>query len=150
VLVRVLVCELAAYPLYAAAGVGLGTLLNGRGPRRRRLLVPLLVVGWWVATLTGLLQDDGFDAPYWLLWTVPPIAAGAAIAMAGMSMDVWVEPPVLVGDWGRGASAALLVCAAGYALGLNLLGGLAGRRRPRLPAAAPGAPEPDPRSPGSA
>jgi hypothetical protein len=139
VLVRVLAHELAAYPLYAAAGVGLGVLLSG-GPARggRRLLLPLLVAGWCAATLTGLLQDDGFNAPYWLLWTVPPIAAGAAIALAGLSMDVWVEPPVLVGDWGRGASAALLISAAAYALGLNLLGGLAERRRRRRRAAVTG------------
>jgi hypothetical protein len=129
VLVRVLVRELVGYPLYAAAGVGLGALRSGdRPPRRgrRRLLAILLAAGWCVATLTGLLQDDRFDAPYWLLWAVPPIAAGAAIALAGLSMNVWYEPPVLVGDWGRGASTALLVSAAAYALGLNLLAGLAG------------------------
>lgn len=125
--------ELAAYPLYAAAGVGLGVLL-GAGPARgwRRLLPPLLVAGWCVASLAGLLHDDGSGAPSWLLWTLPPMAAGAAAVLAGLSMDVWIEPPVLVGDRGGGAGAALLVGAAAYALGLNLLAGLArrGRRRP--------------------
>lgn len=134
VLVRVLLCELAAYPLYAAAGVGLGALLGGRLRRRavrwRWPLVLLLLLAWFITTLTGLVQDDRFNAPYGLLWTIPPIAAGTAIALAGLSMDVWVEPPVLVGDWGRAASAALLVSTAAYALGLNLLAGLAGRRRP--------------------
>ncbi|WP_262287017.1 hypothetical protein [Micromonospora sp. MA102] len=122
VLVRVLLCELAAYPLYAAAGVGLGALL-GRLRRRatRWPLVVLLLLGWFVATMTGLLQDDRFNAPPGLLWAVPPIAAGTAIALAGLSLDVWVGPAVLVGDWGRGASVALLVGAAAYALGLNLL-----------------------------
>ncbi|MEV4118490.1 hypothetical protein [Micromonospora sp. NPDC049645] len=131
VLVRVLLCELAAYPLYAAAGVGLGALLGGRLRRSavRWSLVLLLLLGWSVTTMTGLLQDDRFNAPYGLLWAVPPIAAGTAIALAGLSMDVWVKPPVLVGDWGRSASAALLVSAAAYALGMNLLAGLAGRRR---------------------
>ncbi|WP_433281529.1 hypothetical protein [Micromonospora sp. CA-244673] len=136
VLARVLLCELAAYPLYAAAGVGLGALLKGRRPAVRWSLALLLLAGWAVTTMTGLLQDDQFNAPYVLLWAVPPIAAGTAIALAGLSMDVWVVPPVLVGDWGRGASAALLVSAAAYALGLNLLAGRAGRR-PRRDAGRP-------------
>lgn len=129
VLVRVLACELAAYPAYAAAGVGLGVLLGGPARGARRLILPLLVAGWCVASLTELLQDDQFNAPHFLLWTVPPIAAGAAIALAGLSMDVWARPPVLTGDWGHSASVALLVSALAYALGLNLLGCLAGRQR---------------------
>ncbi|SIN30751.1 hypothetical protein [Micromonospora cremea] len=129
VLVRVLVRELAAYPLYVAAGVGLGVLLGGLARRGRWLLLALLVAVWCAATLNGLLQDDEFNAPYWLLWTAPPIAAGAAIALAALSIDVWTQPPVLMGDWGRSASAALLISAAAYALGLNLLGGMAERRR---------------------
>lgn len=129
ILVRVLLCELAAYPLYAAAGVGLGALLRGRGAVRRALAL-LLLLGWFVTTLTGLVQDDRFGAPYVLLWAVPPIAAGTAIALAGLSTDVWVVPPVPVGDWGRGAGTALLVSAAAYALGLNLLARWAGRRVP--------------------
>ncbi|MFC0027935.1 hypothetical protein ACFFMM_00155 [Micromonospora chaiyaphumensis] len=128
VLVRVLLCELAAYPLYAAAGVGLGGRLRRRAMRWP--LVLLLLPGWAVATMTGLLQDDRFTAPSGLLWAVPPIAAGTAIALAGLSMDVWAAPPVLVGDWGRSAGAALLVSAAAYALGWNLLANRAGRRPP--------------------
>ncbi|GHJ54207.1 hypothetical protein Nm8I071_35140 [Nonomuraea sp. TT08I-71] len=127
VLVRVLLSELAAYPLYAAAGVGLGTLLGGRLRRRAAHWPLLLLLAWSVTTMTGLLQDDRFNAPYGLLWAVPPIAAGTAVALAGLSMDVWAEPPVLVGDWGQGASTALLVSAAAYALGLNLVAGRAGR-----------------------
>ncbi|MBB5113348.1 hypothetical protein ACLQ2Y_14285 [Micromonospora echinospora] len=133
ILMRVLLCELAAFPLYAAAGVGLGALLLGhlRRAATRWPLVFLLLLGWFAATLVGLLQDDRFAAPYALLWAVPPIAAGTAIALAGLSTDVWAVPPVPVGDWGRGSSAALLVSAAAYALGLNLLARWAGRRVPR-------------------
>ncbi|NES31701.1 hypothetical protein GCE86_03080 [Micromonospora terminaliae] len=131
VLVRVLVRELAAYPLYAAAGVGLSVLLRGLARGGRWLLLALLAACWCAATLTGLLQDDRFNAPYWLLWAAPPIAAGAAVALAALSIDVWSQPPVLMGDWGSSASAALLTGAAAYALGLNLLGGLAERRRRR-------------------
>lgn len=127
VLVRTLVCTLAAYPLYAIAGVGLGVLV-----RSRRLLIPLLLllfVGWCVATMAGLLQNSTFRAPAWLLWAMPPpMAAGASVALAGMSLDVWINPPELYGDWGRGANSALLLSAAAYAVGLNLLGGIAERR----------------------
>ncbi|SBT67833.1 hypothetical protein GA0070622_4914 [Micromonospora sediminicola] len=130
VLVRVLLSEVAAYPLYAAAGVGLGTLLGARLRRSatRWPLVLLFLLGWFAATLTGLLQDDRFDAPSGLLWVVPPIAAGTAVALAGLSTDVWAVPPVAVGDWGRGAGVALLVSAAAYALGLNLFARWARRR----------------------
>jgi hypothetical protein len=83
--------------------------------------------------MTGLLQDDRFAGPYWLLWTIPPVAAGAAIALAGGAIDVdaYTLHGTLtwVGDSGRGASIALFVSAAHYALALNLLGGLAARRR---------------------
>jgi hypothetical protein len=131
VLVRVLLSELAAYPLYAAAGVGLGTLIGGRLRRRAArwplALIPLFLLGWMVATMIGLVQNDQFNGPYALLWAVPAIAAGTAIALAGLSMDVWANPAVLVGDWGRGASTALLVSAGAYALGLNLLAGLVER-----------------------
>jgi hypothetical protein len=125
--VRLLVSQLGAYPLWAAAGVGLGVLL--RGARRGSGVLLVLAAVWWVAALTGLLQDDVFALPEWLLWTVPPMAAGTAIALAGLSMDVWSSPAVLEGDWGRTAGVALLVGAAAYALVLNLLGALIGRRR---------------------
>ncbi|MET7971416.1 hypothetical protein [Micromonospora sp. NPDC005305] len=141
ILVRVLLCEVTAYPFYAAAGVGLGALLRGRlGRGARWPLVLLLLLGWFVATLTGLVQDDRFAAPYGLLWAVPPLAAGTAIALAGLSTDVWAVPPVPVGDWGRGAGTALLVSAAAYALGLNLL---ARRARRRAPARAGPLPHPN-------
>ncbi|MGW0433698.1 hypothetical protein ACWDV4_14315 [Micromonospora sp. NPDC003197] len=136
VLVRLLLCELAAYPLCTAAGVGLGALLS-KNPRRLVMpwmLVYLLQLGWFAATTTGLVHVDRFNVPSWLLWTVPPIAASTAIALAGLSMDVWASPPVLMGDWGHSASNALLVSTAAYALGLNLLAGLVGRRRRRQPA----------------
>ncbi|GAA3729197.1 hypothetical protein GCM10022225_08250 [Plantactinospora mayteni] len=43
-----------------------------------------------------------------MLWAVRPIEAGTAVALAGLSLDVWSDPPVLVGDWGHGAGIALL------------------------------------------
>jgi hypothetical protein len=97
--------------------------------------------------MIGLRQDDQLSFPYWLLVPFPPIAAGAAVALAGLSVDVWNPPYALIGDWGRGASIALLVGATMYAVGLNLLARRAERRR-QLRAAAPGAagPAPDPRS----
>ncbi|MEE6259220.1 hypothetical protein [Plantactinospora sonchi] len=137
VLVRVLLCELAAYPLYAAVGVGLGTLLFGRLPRGpgrmllRLLLLLSLLVTWSVITMIGLSQDDRFNGPDWVLWVIPPLAAGTAVALAGLSLDVWRETAVLVGDWGYGASLALLVGTSAYAVGLNLIAWLLGRRRRR-------------------
>jgi hypothetical protein len=117
VLVRVLLCELAAVPLLAAAGAGLATVARGRvlGP-----LVALAGVGWCVGTVIGLLQDNRLSWPLWLLWTVPPVAAAATIALAGLSVDVWSDPSVVVGDWGRGSSIALLAGVSAYALGVNL------------------------------
>jgi hypothetical protein len=128
VLVRVLVCELVAYPLFATAGAGLGTVVRGRSLAP---LVLLLVVGWCAGTVTGLLQDDRLSWPLWLLWTVPPVAAAATVALAGLSVDVGSDTPVVVGDWGRGSSVALLVGVTAYALGLTVWGGLAERRRRR-------------------
>lgn len=131
VLVRVLLHELAGYPLLAAAGVGLGIVLAGCRTGRHGALLVLLGIFWLGATQVGLAQDDEFAGPSWLLWVVPPIAAGTAVALAGLSLDVWLNPPVPVGDWGQGAGIALVVGAAAYALGLNLLGVLLERRRRR-------------------
>ena len=135
-LARVVLSELAAFPLYAAAGVGLGILVSRS--KRRRLLVPLFLMFWSVTTLTGLIQDDEFDAWPWLLWAVPFVAAGTAIALAGLSADVWEFPPVPVGDWGRSATIALLVSAAAYAMILNLLA-VTRRSGDRPPAGSPAA-----------
>jgi len=130
VLVRVLAVELAAFPLYAAAGVGFGAVVD-RVPRRARwALAVVLGLGWCLATLTGLLQDDRFGAPVWLLWTVPPVAAGTAVALAGLSVDVWADQARLVGDQGRSAGIALVASAMVYAVVLNVAGGLLRRRRP--------------------
>ncbi|MGW4948194.1 hypothetical protein ACWEOZ_42140 [Actinoplanes sp. NPDC004185] len=140
ILMRVLLGELAAFPLYAVAGVGLGILID-RSRRIRKRRWPLLVLSllvWCVATLTGLAQDDEFDAWPWLLWSVPFVAAGAAIALAGLSSDVWEVPPVPVGDWGRSATIALLVGAAAYAMILNLLA-VTRRSGDRPPAGSPAA-----------
>ncbi|GAA3948891.1 hypothetical protein [Actinoplanes auranticolor] len=140
ILTRVLLGELAAYPLYAAAGVGLGILVrrSARLRKRKRLLVPLFLLFWTVTTLTGLVQDDEYDAWPWLLWAVPFVAAGTAIALAGLSADAWEFPPVPVGDWGRSATLALLASAAAYALILNLLA-VTRRRGDRPPADSPAA-----------
>jgi hypothetical protein len=138
ILTRVLLGEMAAYPLYAAAGVGLGILVRRSARRRKLLLVPLFLLFWTVTTLTGLVQDDEYDAWPWLLWAVPFVAAGTAIALAGLSADVWEFPPVPVGDWGRSATIALLVGAAAYAVILNLLA-VTRRRGDRPPADNPAA-----------
>lgn len=122
----VLLRELAAFPLYAAAGVGLGLLLIRF---RWYVLSAVLVAVWCVAVLTGLLQDDSPDVWPWLMWTVPFVAAGTAIALAGLSMNVGGDQPVLAGDWGHQASVALLVGVTAYAIGLNLVAYLKGRRR---------------------
>jgi hypothetical protein len=139
-LARVVLGELAAFPLYAAAGVGLGIVITSseRLHKRRRPLVPLFLMFWSVTTLTGLVQDDEFDAWPWLLWAVPFVAAGAAIALAGLSADVWEFPPVPVGDMGRSATIALLVSAAAYAVILNLLA-VTRRSGDRPPAGSPAA-----------
>ncbi|GAB2940896.1 hypothetical protein GCM10027280_31790 [Micromonospora polyrhachis] len=139
VLVQVLLCELATYPLYTAAGVGLGALLGRRLDRRatRWALVVLLLLGWSVTNITGFLQDHQFNGLYALLWVVPPIAASTAITLAGLSTDVWANPPVLVGYWGYSASATLLLGAAAYALGFNWLAARARRRHQHSPQPQP-------------
>ncbi len=131
VLMRVLLHELAGYPLLAAAGVGLGILLASRRTSQRIALLTLLGIAWCGAMQVGLAQDDEFAGPSWLLWAVPPIAAATAVALAGLSLDVWSDPPVLIGDWGHSAGIALLAGAGAYALGLNLLGVLVERHRRR-------------------
>jgi hypothetical protein len=135
---RVLLTELAAYPLYAACGVGLGFLVWRLPGGWRRLLLGSLAVGWIVATTTGLMQDDRFEAPAWLLG-LPPVAAAASVALAALSgAEPLVFDPAnpaameIVGDWGRGAGVALLVGALAWAVLLNVaawLVGLIGRRR---------------------
>lgn len=118
--VRMLVRELAAYPLYAFAGVGLGVQVrNWLAPRAWSLIV-LVVPLWMVATLVGLFQDNDGDAPHWLCWVAPPIAAATAVSLSALSMSGTFEP-VLSGDWGNLASIALLASATVYALILNLL-----------------------------
>jgi hypothetical protein len=138
VLARVVLGELAVFPLYAAAGVGLGILVRLGERRRKLLVVSLFLLFWAVTTLTGLVQDDEYDAWPWLLWAVPFVPAGTAIALAGSSADVWAFPPVPVGDWGRSATIALLVSAAAHAVIVNLLA-VTRRRGGRPPADNPAA-----------
>ncbi len=132
---RVLLTELVAYPLYAACGVGLGVLVWRLPGVWRRLLWVSLAVGWTLATATGLLQDNTLHAPTWLLG-LPPVAAAATVALAALSgTDPYPfdpdDPTALnvVGDWGRGAGAALLVGALAWAVVLNAAAELVGRRR---------------------
>jgi hypothetical protein len=126
-LIQVVSRELAAYPLYAAAGVGTGVLLGDRRPPHW-VWWPL-GTAWVVASITGMVQDDTFDAPIALLWTVPPVAAGATVGLAGLAIDVNREP-VVVGDTGTVAGVALLAGAMVWALLVNLLGLLVRRRSP--------------------
>jgi hypothetical protein len=136
VVVRVLVRELAAYPLFAAFGVGLGVLLGGRHAGRRRVLWCLLLVPpWIVATVAGLAQTYRGDLPHWLYWAVPPIGAAAAVAQAGLPADAGAGSGSGL-DWGREASLALLVGVAAYAVCLNLLVHRIENRRARRRAAA--------------
>jgi hypothetical protein len=110
VFVRVMVRELAAYPLYAWAGVGIGSLL-----RDRIQWVFLLVPAWAVATFAGLVQKGEGAAPHWLYWAVPPIGGGTAVSLAGKSMGDTPVGPVLFGDWGARSSLWQLLGAAGWA-----------------------------------
>lgn len=121
VFVRMVVRQLVAYPLYALAGVGLGVLVRNWIASRRELVVCLLAAGWLVATFAGLVQDDEGAAPHWLYWALPPLGAAAAVALSGKSMEVWALEPSVPGDWGDGASTALVVGATLYAVLLNLL-----------------------------
>ena len=123
---RVLLTELAAYPAYAAIGVALGVLLWRLPTAWRRLLFVLLAAGWFVATVAGLYQDNRFAAPPWLLG-IPPVAAATAVALAALSGNDYPFDPndpyavVVVGDWGRGAGAALLAGALVWAVVLNVV-----------------------------
>jgi hypothetical protein len=137
---RILLIELA-YPLFAAIGVAVGVLLWRMPAVWRWLLLVILAVGWLVATFIGLLQDDRFDAPVWLLG-IPPAAAATAVTLAALSgTDGPYDPNdptavIVVGDWGRSAGAALLAGALAWAVLLNVLV-LAGRRpRAEIPPTA--------------
>jgi hypothetical protein len=127
--VRLLAVELAAYPLWAAVGAGAGALLTRARLRRGRDAVLVAAVSlWWIAALVGLVQDDAPGFPPWSLWLLPSLAAGTAIAQAGLSLDVYADPPVLAGDWGHAASIALVGGLTIYAGLAGLLVGRANRR----------------------
>jgi hypothetical protein len=113
---RLVTAELAAFPLFAAVGVGLGLLLARH--RRLLLLAPPVFAALWAI---GLTQDDRWGGPMWILWLLPPLAAAAAIPLTTTSVDVWAEPAVTVGDSGQGALIALLAGLLLYAGGLTLL-----------------------------
>jgi hypothetical protein len=128
VFVRMLIRELVAYPLYAFCGVGLGVLIRTWLVPRAWSLIVLVVPLWMIGTLVGLFQDNGGDAPHWLYWVAPPIAAATAVSLSALSMSERFEPVlsegselVLSGDWGNEASIALLASATVYAVVLNLL-----------------------------
>jgi hypothetical protein len=144
VFIRMLIRELVAYPLYALSGVGLGVLIRHWLVPRGWTLIALLVPPWMVATLVGLFQNDGGDAPHWLYWVAPPIAAATAVSLSALSLSERFEPVlsegsevVLAGDWGNEASIALLASATVYAVLLNLVAVSVVPQR-RDPEAAPG------------
>ncbi|MCW6010403.1 hypothetical protein K1W54_38530 [Micromonospora sp. CPCC 205371] len=126
---RLVAVELAAFPLFAAVGVGLGLLLG-----RRWWLLPLTLPAVAIMWAIGLTQDDRWGGPEWLLWLLPPLAAAAAIPLTTMSVDVWLDPPVTVGDGGKGALIALVGGLILYAGSLTLLGMVLSRRAPTRPA----------------
>jgi hypothetical protein len=133
---RVLLTEVAAYPLYAAIGVGLGVLLWRLPGGWNRPVLVALALGWIVGTATGLLQNDTFAAPAWLLG-LPPVAGSAAVALAALSVtDRSDDVAVVVGDLGHHAGVALLVGAAAWAVALNLLPLLGLRQRRRQTSAS--------------
>jgi hypothetical protein len=126
VFVRMLVRELVAYPLYAFSGVGLGVLIRTWLVARAWPLIVLVAPPWMIGTLVGLFQNGDGDAPHWLYWVAPPIAAATAVSLSALSMVERFGPaataePVLLGDWGNEASIALLAGATVYAVVLNLL-----------------------------
>ena len=110
VFVRMVARELAMYPLYACAGVGLGALLRHWPRARAAVLVMVVVPTWCVATLIGLSQHD-----HWLYWVVPPIGAARAVAL--------LDAPAVA--WGGRA----VVGVASYAIALNLIAMVIARRR---------------------
>ncbi|MEH1130496.1 hypothetical protein [Micromonospora sp. CPCC 206061] len=123
---RLVAVELAAFPLFAAVGVGLGLLLA-----RRWRLLPLALPAFAVLWAIGLMQDDRWAGPMWILWLLPPLAAAAAIPLTTMSVDVGADPPVTLGDGGQGALIALVGGLLLYAGSLHLLGLVLDRRRRR-------------------
>jgi hypothetical protein len=127
----VLALELAAYPLFAVVGVGLGVLWHGVAGHVG--LTALVIAFWLVGTLIGLFQDDGGDAPHWLYWAMPPVGAATAITLTGMSGVDETAGTAAGGDWGREASRALVAGVMVYAVGVNtfvlLRNGWRARRR---------------------
>ncbi len=123
-----------AFPLFAAAGVGLGKLIGARpvesvqagsGEEQRRLtrkaaVVVLATLGWLVVTAAGLLEDDRLSLPAVLLWLLPPLAAATVIGMGALSLDVWDLNPAFTGDWGEAAAFALAGCLTAWAVLLNV------------------------------
>ncbi|WP_433795350.1 hypothetical protein [Actinoplanes sp. CA-252034] len=107
---------LAAFPLHALLGVGLGVLLADRlGSRRARTVaVVVLTIGWSVVSVAGLMQVGRIDFPGVLLWVIPPLAAATAIGMASLSLGGGENSPAFVGDWGDTASSALVIGLAAW------------------------------------
>ncbi|WP_052721003.1 hypothetical protein [Actinoplanes rectilineatus] len=111
-----------AFPLYAAAGAGLGAAFGRRVSRHTVVTAGVLTgIGWTVVTLAGLLQNDDRGFPAVLLWLIPPLAAATAVGLGCLSLDAWSVPPVVTGDWGDQAITALLVGLTVFALILNVL-----------------------------
>jgi hypothetical protein len=133
---------LAAFPLYAVAGAGLGVLLAGR-PRSRGARIAAgvaLLFGWYVVTVAGLMQDDRLGLPLGALVLVPPLAAAAAIGMASLSLDAWDLHPELTGDWGHTAAGALLIGLTGWTAVITVAAFAHTRAARRVTGATGGAP----------
>ncbi|MEU4428535.1 hypothetical protein AB0F81_48620 [Actinoplanes sp. NPDC024001] len=120
--VGVIAAELVAYPLFATAGVGLGTLIRPPGRVLTAAIVIVAGIGWLVMTVAGLIQDDRMGVPVWLLWLLPPLAASSALGQATLSLSVFTEPIRPAGDWGDQATGALLAGLTVWTVVLNLLG----------------------------
>jgi hypothetical protein len=101
---------LAAFPLYALLGVGLGVLLTDRLRSRpaRAVATAALVIGWLVAGFAGLTQSDRLDIPTPVLWVLPPVAAATAIGMVALSSSGELHP-VIAGGWGDAAWSVLII-----------------------------------------
>ncbi|MEV6305918.1 hypothetical protein AB0M02_41350 [Actinoplanes sp. NPDC051861] len=111
----VIVAELVAYPLFLAAGVGLGTLTH----RTRVWAATVGGIVWMVVTVAGLMET-GMYLPAWLLTAVPQLAAAAALGGSVLSADEW-DGGADQSDWGLTAAAALLIGVTAWAVLLNLL-----------------------------
>ncbi|WP_189082274.1 hypothetical protein [Mangrovihabitans endophyticus] len=130
--VRLLVVEAVAYPLWAAVGVGIGTLLAVARRTTRLALGAAIIVAtplWWIFAYAGLAQHGVPKIPEWMLWPFPSLAAGAALSPSGLVTGDASRPPDLGGAWGYWAAVALCGSLLTYALLMYQITRRAQRRR---------------------